>query len=538
MIKSTALYPEYLSKENAERAFKIAADGRIDVVRFGEFAWSTIMPSDGEFDWTSIDWGFALAQKYDLKIILGTPTATPPLWLIKKHPDILPVNENGERARYGGRQHRCYNSSSMRRATEEIVTAMAKRYGNHPSLLAWQIDNEIGAEHKYCYCEACTDKFRKYLKYKYKTIENLNKRWMNAFWSQDYTSFQDIEPPKMGNLYLSVRPHPSLQYEFLKFSSNSTAEYTEHQANIIRRFSDRPITTNQDMFVFGDNIDLADLFKNLDVAGIDVYTNKSYEMGFYFDFLYSIKHKPFWLLEFGTQNEKLAENMDEAAERGCELFGMFPFYPVPAGQEQGRMGLTDLFMNPGKNYTIFRDWHSNVAYKDDLKKITIYYDFDSSWAVNTENNSAWIDTRERLTKRCAYQDYVINTVYKTVYNRGYSADIRTRPEGFDIHLPLLLPWQIVYSPEIEEALLTYMTFGGIIVTTNNLFLKDEYNTYMTTIPDFYKKVFDRSAYLDDIANNEIMEVSYGQGKLIMLSSTAGADIWDRTIDIIQEIMKR
>lgn len=534
MIKTTALYPEYLSAEKAERAFKLAADGGIDAVRFGEFAWSTIMPSDGEFDWTSIDRGFALAQKYGLKIILGTPTAAPPLWLIKKHPDILPVNEDGGRGRYGGRQHRCYNSPSMRRATEEIVTAMAERYGSHRSLLAWQIDNEIGAEHKYCYCDACTDKFRKYLEHKYGTVESLNEKWMNAFWSQDCMSFDDIEPPRMGNLYLGVRPHPSLQYEFLRFSSDSAVEFTEHQAGIIRRFSDRPITTNQDMFVLGDNIDLADLFKNLDVAGIDVYSGKSYEMGFYFDFLYSVKHRPFWLLEFAAQSDKLAEAMCEAEEKGCGAFGTFPFYPAPAGQEQERMGLTDIFMEPGRNYRIFRDWHPKAAGQDDVKRIAVYYDFNSSWAVNTENNSAWIDAGERLIKRCAYPDYVINTVYKSVYNRGYRADIRTRPEGFDINMPLILPWQIIYDAELERVLLNHIASGGTVIATNNLFLKDEYNAYMTKAPDFYEKVFGRSVYVDDIANDEITEVSYGQGKFSLLSSGAGIDIWDKAIGILQK----
>ena len=198
------------------------------------------------------------------------------------------------------------------------------------------------------------------------------------------------------------------------------------------------------------------------------------------------------------------------------------------------MGLTDIFMEPGRNYRIFRDWHPKAAGQDDVKRIAVYYDFNSSWAVNTENNSAWIDAGERLIKRCAYPDYVINTVYKSVYNRGYRADIRTRPEGFDINMPLILPWQIIYDAELERVLLNHIASGGTVIATNNLFLKDEYNAYMTKAPDFYEKVFGRSVYVDDIANDEITEVSYGQGKFSLLSSGAGIDIWDKAIGILQK----
>ncbi len=153
------------------------------MVRIGEFAWHLMEPVEGTFDFSFFDEVIKKLKKEDIKIMFGTPTATFPAWLSKKHPEVLSMDENQNRRVFGGRRQYCYNSDAYMKHSKRIVEALVNHYKNEPSILVWQIDNEFGHEGSdMCYCPTCHEKFQAYLKNKYKTISALNETYGTIFW--------------------------------------------------------------------------------------------------------------------------------------------------------------------------------------------------------------------------------------------------------------------------------------------------------------------------------------------------------------------
>ena len=521
MIKSVAFYPEYIAEEKWEENFRKLRDGGIESIRFGEFAWGLIEPQEGVYNWDVFDKAFDMAAEYGIKIILGTPTATPPLWLCDRYPEALPVNERSEIVDFGARQHRCYNSPEMNEQSDKIVTALAKRYGKRENLLAWQIDNELAAEHKFCFCEHCTKLFQEFLREKYQTIEALNKRWLTTFWAQNYSDFSEIPTPYVIEPYLPTRHHPSLQYEFSHFSSESTTAFCDRQYDIIKKYSDAPVTTNQDDFSLADNTDWYRIFEKLDFVGFDIYTTRLYEMAFYYDFARSLKNKPFWLMEYGSGFPCLPEVLDDAYEFGCGGIGLFKFNPFPAGQEMGTKEMVDQLGKERKNYYIYRDWKPKAF--TPRKKLLLHYDFFSSWAYFVADYRSWETGFEQRQSRLTYQRYLIHTVYKTVYESGASVDV-VKSLGDGKGQTLLMPMKIVYNEAFEQELLHFIKTGGTVVTTSDLFLKNGDNAFMEVLPKIYAELLGENAsFVDEISVP--LELAYGEGKITFLPMKSSEETW-------------
>lgn len=514
MIKATAFYPEYLPRARWEASFAQVADAGIEAIRFGEFAWGVLEPEEGEYRWEVFDAAFDMAERFGLKVMLCTPTACPPVWLAQGYPDALPVNDRGERVGFGGRQHRCYNSLSMREHTRDIVARLAERYGRRPCLMGWQIDNEIAAEHKYCFCPRCHALFHQFLEAKYRTIEALNERWLTSFWAQNYRRFDQIPLPTQLNTFLPVRHHPSLIYEFLRFSSESAADFSDMQADIIRRHSDLPISTNQDDFKLSDNVDWYRMFESLDYVGFDLYSQNLYELAFYFDLCRSVKNKPFWQLEFSCGSSILGQAMDLARQRGCDVFGLFAFNPPPAGQEQSTRGLVDILGKPCPNYHLVKSWQPAPA----APRHTVFmvYDFESSWAYNASTQHPWASTFEEKLRCLVYPQYVIHTLYRALFDMGYAVDfIRTPGEGAG--KTLFLPMHIVHNDEFERNLLHFIQSGGHVVATEDLFRKNADNAYLQTLPLLHALVLGKDA---NYPSRETLPltVPYGEGRVTWINS--------------------
>ena len=153
-------------------------------------------PEEGRFEFGWLDKNVELAKKYGLKVILCTPSATPPAWLARNHPEILMVRADGTRMNHGSREQADWSSPVYRRYVEKIVAKMAEHYGNNPTVWGWQLDNELshyGAGMSYS--PAAQQRFRDWLREKYGTVDRLNKDWGNSFWSQMYNNFDQIEMP-------------------------------------------------------------------------------------------------------------------------------------------------------------------------------------------------------------------------------------------------------------------------------------------------------------------------------------------------------
>ena len=228
-------YPEQWPEDLWEQdAAEMVATG-IEWVRVGEFAWSRYEPNPGEYHWDWLRRSLDILKKSGLKVVLGTPTATPPKWLMDQHPDIIALDEDGKPRRFGSRRHYCFSSQVYRQHCKRIVTEMVKQFGNHPAVAAWQTDNEYGCHDTVIsYSASARDEFREWCANRFSNeIQALNQAWGNVFWSMEYRSFDEIELPNLT----VTESNPAHKLDFCRFSSDQVVSYNKLQIDILREHS-------------------------------------------------------------------------------------------------------------------------------------------------------------------------------------------------------------------------------------------------------------------------------------------------------------
>lgn len=279
-------YPEHWPEEWwAEDARRMAAMG-LSLVRIGEFAWSRIEPEPGHYDWGWLDRAIETLHAAGLQIILGTPTATPPKWLVDRMPDMVAIDEKGAPRGFGSRRHYCFSHEGYRAEAVRIVTALAERYGQHPAIAMWQTDNEYGCHDTVLsFSAAAAAAFRQWLAARYGTPQALNTAWGNVFWSMEYRSFDEVDPP-----HLTVtEANPAHWLDYRRFASDQVATFNAEQVDIVRRLSPGVDITHNFMGFFTE-------FDHHAVGGdIDVATWDSYPLGFLEQFWFSSQEKAAYL---------------------------------------------------------------------------------------------------------------------------------------------------------------------------------------------------------------------------------------------------
>lgn len=275
-------WPEAWWADDARRMREMG----LRLVRIGEFAWSRLEPEPGRYDWGWLDRAIDTLHAAGLKVILGTPTATPPKWLVDRMPDMVAIDEQGRPRGFGSRRHYCFSHEGYRAEAVRIVTALAERYGNHPALAMWQTDNEYGCHDTVLsFSAAAASAFRGWLAARYGTVEALNAAWGNVFWSMEYRSFAEVDPP-----HLTVtEANPAHWLDYRRFCSDQVASFNREQVEILRRLSSGvPITHN--FMGFFTEFDHHAVGRDIDVATWD-----SYPLGFLEQFWFSSEEKRAYL---------------------------------------------------------------------------------------------------------------------------------------------------------------------------------------------------------------------------------------------------
>ncbi len=261
----TYYYPEQWPQDQWERDFDLMARMGMQIVHMGEFAWFSLEPKEGDFSFDWLEQCLELAQDREMDVILCTPTAAPPVWLVEAHPDILPIDETGRRMRSGARRHYTPTSRTMQDATRRIVSAMAESFGGHPAVIGWQIDNEYSGF--FDQSDQTHRAFQQWLRGKYEAIDALNAAWGTQFWNQQFDDFAQIKlAPQRFSRY--GNPHHTLDSS--RFWSHAFAQFNKLQADILKpRVGDRFITTN--FMAFHPDVNPMDFSRDLTLMAWDSY---------------------------------------------------------------------------------------------------------------------------------------------------------------------------------------------------------------------------------------------------------------------------
>lgn len=260
-------YPEHWNETLWDDDFRRMRELGFSVIRMAEFGWAIMEPEEGVFNFELFDRALDSAHRHGLKVILGTPTATPPAWLTHRYPEVLNVSKDGVTYHHGLRRHYNYNSPIYNELCARITRRMAEQFKDHPAVVGWQIDNELNCEIGEFYAEADHAAFRVWLQNKYGSLDALNQAWGTVFWSQTYTAWEQVFLPR-PNPANSPNPHQALDEK--RFISHSTIEFARIQADILREVvGERHWITTNGLFGHIDNHRLTE--ELLDFYSYDSY---------------------------------------------------------------------------------------------------------------------------------------------------------------------------------------------------------------------------------------------------------------------------
>ncbi len=289
-----AYYPEVWEISDMDHDIEMMKKSGMKVMRMGEFAWSTMEPAEGNYDFSLFDIAVEKLADNGIASILGTPSATPPAWLTTKYPDMLSVGKDGISVQHGGRRHCCSRNPHYIDYTMKIVDKMANHFEKNVNIIGWQLDNEIYIRNQGegCFCDVCRKEFPEFLKNKYKTIENLNNIWCTNLWSQKYDDFEQVSVPQKGWF------HPAQKTDWMLFQAQGHVDFIKKQADIIRKYSNAPIGT--DMMPF-NLVDYEKIAEFSDVMMFNHYNEveDTRSVTFWFNYLRGFG-KPIWNTETCT----------------------------------------------------------------------------------------------------------------------------------------------------------------------------------------------------------------------------------------------
>ena len=288
-----AYYPEDWPESEIDFDIRRMKELGLNVVRIAEFAWHRMEPRPGEFDFSFFHRVVDRMGEAGIGVVLGTPTATPPRWLSRLYPDVMMENANGRQASHGGRRHCCSNNAHYNEYSMRIVERMAQEFADDPSVIGWQIDNEIYSWNQGCFCPDCQGGFREYLRDKFGAIDALNDAWNLNLFSQWYDDFSDIPAPR------DAWHNPHLRMEWELFQQNSHVKFVHRQAEILHKYVKVPVGTDTMPF---NGMDYRSLNAKLDIVQFNHYNTPDNLHGecFWFDYLRTLKEHPFWNTETAT----------------------------------------------------------------------------------------------------------------------------------------------------------------------------------------------------------------------------------------------
>jgi beta-galactosidase len=453
----------------------------IRFVRIGEFAWSDMEPTEGNYDFTWLDKAIAAAAAHHIYTVVGTPTATPPAWLTQKYPETLRIDESGHRLEHGNRQQFNWDNPKYRELARGIAGKMAARYGHNPNVIGWQIDNEYT---QISFDQATHADFQRWLRAKYGTLENLNSRWTTSYWSQKYTDWNQIPiQTTYGN--------PGLLLNWKLFVSDVWRSYQENQLDAIRPYADPRQFFTTNMLGWAQPFDHYTITRDLTFASWDDYVPQGRLdlaiNGSTNDLTRGFKQKNFWIMEsqpgavnWGGDNVSLNKGEVRALAwhnvgHGADAIGYWQWRSALNGQEEyhgtlvGANGQTvpvyDEIAQVGRE---FAKAGSVLAATSPRSDVAILHTYESFWAINWQRHNKDYDPIAAL------QSY-----YRPLHELAQSVDIVQPTVPLDHYKLVVAPALNVLSDEAAANLIAYVRAGGHLVLGQRTGMKNSDNGLQT-----------------------------------------------------------
>jgi len=409
-------YPEHWPERQWQSDAKRMRELGLSWVRVAEFAWSRLEPQPGNFDFSWLDRAIDTLAAENLQVVMCTPTATPPHWMLEKHPDMLAVDIDGRVRKFGSRRHYCFSHLPYREEARRITDIVGERYGSHAAVQAWQLDNEYSChDTTRSYSEAAKMGFQYWLAERYQSIDDLNGAWGNVFWSMEYSGFEQIDLPNLT----VTEANPSHWLDFYRYSSDQVVAFNKVQAETLRQHTDTPLIHNYmgrivdfDHYKVGADLDIASwdsypLGFLVDRLGADQAWQARFErqgdpdlQAFHHDLYRAVGRGRWWVMEQQPGPVNWAPNNPaplagmvrlwtlEAIAHEAEAVCYFRWRQAPFAQEQMHAGLLRPDSEPSAVYPEVEQTSNEIQELGEVKQanadIALMFDYESCWAWETQ----------------------------------------------------------------------------------------------------------------------------------------------------------
>lgn len=474
--------PEQWPEETWEEDVRLMREAGVNLVSVGIFSWSLLEPSEGVYEFGWLDRVLDLLDANGIRVDLANATASPPPWFSHKYPQSLPVTADGVRHSYGSRQAFAASSPDYRRAAAALTEQIASRYKDHPAVVMWHVHNEYGCHNQPDYSDGAAAGFRSWLEDRYGTIEALNDAWGTAFWSQRYTAWEEILPPRTSGTWVN----PTQQLDFARYSSDELLECYKAEAAIIRSRSPHPVTTNFMGFNMGlhQPVDYWRWAEQMDVVSNDHYliaedTRKFQELAATADLTRGwAKGKPWLLMEHSTsavnwQPRNIAKapgemlrNALQHVARGADGALFFQWRASRAGAEKFHSGMLP---HAGTDTKVWREVvqlgqalrslaevaGSAVTGASGRVDVAIIHDTDARWASELDSHPSVDASNVAETRRW----------HDAFYRAGIPTDFRQSTDDLSGYRLVVAPMQYLVTDSGAANLDAYVRAGGHLVVT-------------------------------------------------------------------------
>jgi beta-galactosidase len=442
--------PDQWTPETWAEDARLMQEAGVNLVSLGIFSWTKMEPQSGAFDFIWLDQLMDLLHAHGVSVNLATPTASPPAWMVRLHPEMLPVTAEGVTLWHGSRRHYCPHNPDYHNYAKRIAAQLAERYKGHPALAMWHVDNEYGCHIGECFCDNSAAVFRTWLKERYGTLDNLNHAWGTAFWSQIYGDWEEIHPPK----HSPAHANPAQKLDWARFSSDSWLVCFEEQKSTLKAITPNiPVTTN--FMSFFKPIDYWKFAADEDVVSLDSYPD-TYQpdwmalSGMGYDLTRSLgSNRPWILMEQATSQVNWRQRNAgkrpgvmrlgsyQAIARGADGVMFFQWRQSKAGAEKHHSGMVP------HGGTDTRVWREVKALGNELTKldsirnsqvkadVAILMDWNNWWALE-------LDSKPSSDLKLVPQLY---SYYKPLFDRNITVDF-AHPESY------LSKYKLVIAPNL------------------------------------------------------------------------------------------